>query len=833
MRIVIAPDKFKGSLSAPEVAARVAEGARRVDPAIEIDAIPVADGGEGTLDAALAAGFARRAARVTGPLGEPVDAAFALRGDEAVVEMAQASGLDLVPAGRADASAATSLGTGQLLVAALDAGARRIVLGIGGSASTDGGAGLLRGLGARLLDESGSELPDGGGALADLARVELGGLDPRLAETEIVLASDVDNPLLGPTGAAAVFGPQKGATPDEVARLDAALANLVEALAAHDTVPARAAAERQGAGAAGGVGFAALAVLGAERRPGIDVVLEFTGLEARLAGADAVITGEGSLDAQSLMGKTPIGVSRAARRAGVPVYAVSGRRLLNDDEVRAAGFAGARALAELEPDPARSMAGASDLLTRLAEELVTDLITDRPGATPVAPAAFDVVFRAARALIAGEGSPVERSVEIGVRDGRIVAISPLGTGLAGAEVVELAADEVLLPGLVDTHVHVNEPGRTEWEGFASATRAAAAGGVTTIVDMPLNSIPPTVSVAALDEKRAAAEGQTFVDVGFWGGVVPGNLDELAPLVAEGVFGFKCFLLHSGVDEFPQVTADEMEQAMQVIAEHDSMLVVHAEDAHVIDAAPHTGGPGYADFLASRPHEAEDTAIAEVIERAARTGARAHILHLSSADSLGQIAEAKAAGTDLSVETCPHYLTLFAEDVPAGATAFKCCPPIREDANRDQLWAGLQGGVVDFVVSDHSPSTPEMKYAGDGDFELAWGGIASLQLGLPLIWTEAHERGIGLERVVEWMAQKPAERVGLTSKGRIAPGAAADLVVFAPEDRFTVDASRLEHRHPVTPYDGRELIGGVRRTYLAGAPVDRERAQGRMLRKGNA
>ncbi|HEY1104753.1 MAG TPA: allantoinase AllB, partial [Agromyces sp.] len=315
--------------------------------------------------------------------------------------------------------------------------------------------------------------------------------------------------------------------------------------------------------------------------------------------------------------------------------------------------------------------------------------------------------------------------------------------------------------------------------------------------------------------------------------VPGNLDELSPLVDEGVFGFKCFLLHSGVDEFPQVTADEMEQAMRVIAERDSMLVVHAEDAHVIDAAPHRGGPGYADFLASRPRAAEDAAIAEVIERAGRTGARAHILHLSSSDSLGQIARAKAAGTDLSVETCPHYLTLFAEDVPAGATAFKCCPPIREDANRDQLWAGLRDGVIDYVVSDHSPSTPEMKYKGDGDFELAWGGIASLQLGLPLIWTEARERGIGLERVVEWMAQRPAERVGLTTKGRIALGFAADFAVFAPDEQFTVDARSLEHRHPVTPYDGRELTGGVRRAYLAGAHVDRERAQGRMLRKGNA
>ncbi|MGX5696651.1 allantoinase AllB [Agromyces soli] len=839
MRIVIAPDKFKGSLTAPEVAARVAEGARRVDPEIEVVAIPVADGGEGTLDAALAAGFERRTARVTGPLGAPVDADFAVRGDEAVVEMARASGLDLVAEGERDASRATSLGTGQLIAAALDAGARRIVLGIGGSASTDGGAGLVQGLGARLLDAEGAPLALGGGALARLARIELDGLDPRLAQAEIVLASDVDNPLTGRFGAAAVFGPQKGASPAEVDALDAALERFVEVLAGHDArlaLPAAVAAERPGAGAAGGVGFAALAVLGAERRPGIDVVLEFTGLDARLAGADAVITGEGSLDAQSLMGKTPIGVARAARRAGVPVYAVSGRRLLSDDEVRDAGFAAARALAELEPDPARSMAGASELLTRLSEELVTDLIAAQSAEGATAPGtapAFDLVLRAERALLAGDdGSPVSRSAEIGVQGGRIVSIAPLGAGLTGARVVELAADEVLLPGLVDTHVHVNEPGRTEWEGFASATRAAAAGGVTTIIDMPLNSIPPTVSVAALDEKRAVAAGQVFVDVGFWGGVIPGNLDELSPMVDAGVFGFKCFLLHSGVDEFPQVTADEMEAAMRVIAERGSLLVVHAEDAHVIDDAPHKGGRDYADFLASRPHEAEDRAIADVIERARRTGARAHVLHLSSADSLAQIAEAKAAGTDLSVETCPHYLTLFAEGVPAGNTAFKCCPPIREDANRDALWQGLLDGVIDYIVSDHSPSTPEMKFKGDGDFELAWGGIASLQLGLPLIWTEARERGIPLERVVEWMSVKPARRAGLATKGRIAIGCAADFAVFAPEASFTVDASALEHRHPVTPYDGRELSGVVRTAYLAGAPIDRDLAQGRLLRVGN-
>lgn len=439
---------------------------------------------------------------------------------------------------------------------------------------------------------------------------------------------------------------------------------------------------------------------------------------------------------------------------------------------------------------------------------------------------FDRVLRARRALVDGAFA----AVELGVRDGAVATIAPLGTGLEGAEADTLDDDEVLLPGLVDTHVHVDEPGRTEWEGFASATRAAAAGGVTTIIDMPLNSIPPTVSVEALAVKRAAAAGQLAVDVGFWGGVVPGSLDEIGPLVDEGVFGFKCFLLPSGVPEFPPVSAEEMEAAMERIAALGSLLIVHAEDAGLVEGAPHPGGPAYADFLASRPQAAEDAAIAEVIAGAARTGARAHVLHLSAADSLGRIAAARAAGVRLTVETCPHYLTLSAEDVPAGATAFKCCPPIREQANRDALWQGLVDGVIDLVVSDHSPATPELKFAGDGDFELAWGGIASLQLGLPLVWTEARRRGIGLEQVVRWMAERPAELVGLSAKGRIAVGADADLVVFAPDARFTVDARTLQHRHPVSPYDGRELEGVVRRTLLAGVPVDRDRPRGRMLRR---
>jgi allantoinase len=454
-----------------------------------------------------------------------------------------------------------------------------------------------------------------------------------------------------------------------------------------------------------------------------------------------------------------------------------------------------------------------------------------PGATgSEASVPFDLVVRGERVLVDGAFTPAE----VGVRDGVIARVAALGQGLAAARIVELADDEVLIPGLVDTHVHVNEPGRTEWEGFASATRAAAAGGVTTIVDMPLNSIPPTTTVAALELKRRAAEGQVFVDVGFWGGVVPGNEADLEPLVAEGVFGFKCFLVHSGVDEFPPVTADEMEAAMTMLAgADDSLLIVHAEDAAVIDGAPHPHSPSYADFLASRPREAEGVAIAAVIERAQRTGARAHILHLSSADTLDRIATAKHHGVRLTVETCPHYLTLSAEEIPSGATAFKCCPPIREAGNRDALWQGLESGVIDFIVSDHSPAPAELKTAGGGDFAEAWGGIASLQLGLPLVWTEARRRGIPLARVVEWMSAAPARRVGLTGKGRIGEGAAADLAVFAPDAMFTVDAATLEHRHPISPYDGRELTGVVRGAFLAGVPIDRSRPRGRLLRRAES
>jgi allantoinase len=446
--------------------------------------------------------------------------------------------------------------------------------------------------------------------------------------------------------------------------------------------------------------------------------------------------------------------------------------------------------------------------------------TEAGGAAP-----YDLVVAGARVLVAGEFGPFE----VGVRDGVVTAIEPLGVGLDGRRMARLADDEVLIPGLVDTHVHVNEPGRTEWEGFATATRAAAAGGVTTIVDMPLNSIPPTTSVAALRVKRAAAEADgVAVDVGFWGGIVPGNLDDLLPLVTEGVFGFKCFLVDSGVAEFPPVTAAELEAAMTVLAEPDALVIVHAEDAARIAAAPHPHSRDYADFLASRPDAAEQTAIATVIEAARRTGARAHILHLSSAAALPAIAAARREGVRITAETCPHYLALSAEGVPAGATAFKCCPPIRDEANRDALWRGLEQGTIDFIVSDHSPAPASMKLAGGGDFAEAWGGIASLQLGLRVVWTEARLRGVPLERVVGWMAGASARTVGVDGKGEISPGGAADLVVFAPEAESRVDAALLEHRHPITPYDGRTLVGAVREAYLAGERIDPAAPRGQLL-----
>jgi allantoinase len=429
---------------------------------------------------------------------------------------------------------------------------------------------------------------------------------------------------------------------------------------------------------------------------------------------------------------------------------------------------------------------------------------------------FDLVLRA-RETVTPSGLA---SWSIGVRDGVITAIDELDSDLArrAERVLELEDDEVLLPGLVDTHVHINDPGRSDWEGFGSATRAAAAGGITTLVDMPLNSIPPTCDVDALELKRAVARDQVHVDVGFWGGAVPDNLGTLRQLHDAGVLGFKCFLLPSGVDEFPCLDAGQLRTALREVAEFDGLLIVHAEDSDVIEQAPGPEGPRYDAFLRSRPREAENLAIARLIEEARGTGARVHVLHLSSSDAIPMIRSARHDGVRLTAETCPHYLTLAAGDVPDGATQFKCCPPIREEGNREDLWRALADGVIDIIVSDHSPSTPEMKQLGSGDFGLAWGGISSLQLGLPLIWTEARQRGHSITDVARWMAEGPARHAGLHSKGRIAVGADADFCVLAPDETFTVDVDSLLHRNAVSPYHGRTLHGAVRQTWLAGHPI---------------
>ncbi|HYQ64704.1 allantoinase AllB [Actinophytocola sp.] len=434
---------------------------------------------------------------------------------------------------------------------------------------------------------------------------------------------------------------------------------------------------------------------------------------------------------------------------------------------------------------------------------------------------MDLIIRAAR-IITPEG---ERAGAVGVSDGVIVAVEP---ELDGPVFVDLADDEVLLPGLVDTHVHVNDPGRSEWEGFATATRAAAAGGVTMIVDMPLNSVPPTIDVPALDIKRATAFGRTYVDVGFWGGAVPGNRTELAALHAAGVFGFKCFLLDSGVAEFGHLSPAELATALATLRDLDALMIVHAEDPGLIEDAPDPHGRAYGDFLASRPKDAEDRAIATVIELARRHDARLHVVHLSSADALPMIAAARRDGVAITVETCPHYLTLAAEEVPDGATQFKCCPPIREAANQALLWEGLRAGLIDCVVSDHSPCTPDLKRFDTGDFGQAWGGIAGLQLGLPAMWTAARKRGVPLTDVVRWMSAAPADVVGLTGKGAIEPGRDADFAVFAPAEEFTVDAAKLFHRNAVSAYHGRRLTGVVRRTWLRGREVTGEAPHGKLL-----
>ncbi len=439
---------------------------------------------------------------------------------------------------------------------------------------------------------------------------------------------------------------------------------------------------------------------------------------------------------------------------------------------------------------------------------------------------YDLVVRSRQAVLPDGMRPAA----VAVSGPAIEAIGDYDERLEASQDVDLG-DLALLPGLVDTHVHVNEPGRTDWEGFATATRAAAAGGVTTICDMPLNSLPPTVTAEALAEKRAAAAGQCWVDVAFWGGAVPGNTDALGPMHEAGVVGFKCLLMDSGVPEFPPLDVPGLRSVLGSLAERDALLIVHAEDGAEIKPA---SGRDYGSFLASRPPVSERRAIEKVISAAAATGGRAHIVHLSAAECVAMIAGAKAAGIRLTAETCPHYLYFAAEQVPDGATEFKCCPPVRDAINREALWRGLEAGVIDCVVSDHSPCPPELKAPDTGDFGQAWGGIASLQLGLSAVWTVARRRGRTLEDLARWMATAPAALAGLAAKGRLAPGCDADLVAFDPDETYTVDPARLWHRHPITPYAGRTLTGRVRQTWLRGTPLlegASDSPVGRLLKRG--
>ena len=437
-----------------------------------------------------------------------------------------------------------------------------------------------------------------------------------------------------------------------------------------------------------------------------------------------------------------------------------------------------------------------------------------------------LVIRAKRAVFPDGIRPAVVVVD----DERITALLEDGAAVEAREEIVVPDDQVLMPGLVDSHVHVNEPGRTPWEGYESATRAGLAGGITTILDMPLNSSPPTTTVDNLDAKEEAAQGKLSVDVGFWGGAVPGNIDQMAPLWDKGVFGFKCFTAHSGIDEYGYLGYEGVKEVLAELAELDAVLIVHAEDSRILAEAPQDITDQYATFLASRPRAAENTAIEQVLAAARETGARVHILHLSSAEALPAIRAAKQEGVKVTVETCPHYLTFASELIPDGATEYKCCPPLRENDNRKALWEGLKDGTIDHIASDHSPCTVDLKVKDTGDFGKAWGGVASVQLGLPAVWTAGEEFGIELSDIARWLAANPCASFRVSGKGSIAVGNDADFAVVAPEETFVVDVEDLEHKNKISPYQGRTLRGVVKRTVLRGRTVDRDSKAGRIVRR---
>jgi allantoinase len=455
-------------------------------------------------------------------------------------------------------------------------------------------------------------------------------------------------------------------------------------------------------------------------------------------------------------------------------------------------------------------------------------------------ASAELVVRGKR-VVMPEG---ERAAAIHIRGGLIAAVTEFGD-VASGSLVHDAGESVVMPGLVDTHVHINEPGRADWEGFSTATRAAAAGGVTTLIEMPLNSIPATTSAAAYREKLAAAAGKLWVDTGFWGGVVPGNAGQVRPLWEAGVFGFKCFLAQSGVEEFANVAEADLRVALPELAACDAPLLVHAELPAPLDQAiahlpKGSSSRRYATWLASRPREAENDAISLLLRLCRESKVRVHIVHLSSSDAIARLREAKADadGARVTIETCPHYLTFAAEEIADGATLLKCAPPIRERDNRERLWAALGEGTIDMIASDHSPCPSAMKLAEEGDFLRAWGGISSLQIALAAVWTEACSRGYSVTRVCEWMCRAPARLAGLVAqKGKIAAGCDADLVIWNPDAKFRVEPAALHHRHKQTPYAGRELQGVVEVTFLRGRKIF-ERGEfvgspiGHILQRGN-
>jgi allantoinase len=435
--------------------------------------------------------------------------------------------------------------------------------------------------------------------------------------------------------------------------------------------------------------------------------------------------------------------------------------------------------------------------------------------------ASDLIIRGNR-VIAGDADGEPAPAAIHIQHGIITAVTQFNEVPSDCPIHE-AGDLVVMAGIVDTHVHINEPGRTEWEGFTTATRAAAAGGVTTLIEMPLNSIPATTTASAFREKLAAAVGKLWVDTGFWGGVIPGNTDELRTLWRDGVFGFKCFLVPSGVDEFPQAGEADLRAALPILAEIGAPLLVHAELPGPIDVAAKAFTKSlptkYSTWLASRPREAENEAIARMARLAKEFKSRVHIVHVSSSDALPILRDAKSTGLAVTAETCPHYLAFSSGEISDGATEFKCAPPIREAENREKLWDALADGTLDFVATDHSPCPPEMKKKETGDFMAAWGGIASLELSLPAVWTSALERGYAVERLAGWLCSGPARLAGLEKrKGKIAKDFDADFVIWDPKTKFRVESERLHQRHKLTPYAGRELCGVVAATYLRGRKV---------------